>query len=120
MQKNAVSTPNFRDVLAKPLLEVVVKEDLEYLLKVSCKDFAETIDFSKGYEIIEEDIPPLVAETEPNNAYALFAKATLKTGKICRFVANTVWLGRDKYAVAIQKMPNHKKKSSLMPPNQAA
>jgi hypothetical protein len=118
MQKSKVIKPFFRDILAQPLLEVVVKEDLENLLRVSCKDFAETIDFSKGYEIIHDEMPHLMVQDQQNTAYSLYAKATLKTGAICRFIANTVWLGRDNYSVDIKKMPNYAEKRRLLAPNQ--
>jgi hypothetical protein len=111
MQRSNPTRPLLRDILAQPLLEVVVKEDLEFLLKGSCKDFAETIDFTKGYEIISDDVTHLIPPSEQTNAYALLAKATLKTGKMCRFIANTVWLGRDNYAVNIKKMPNYGEKN---------
>lgn len=106
MKKSAI--PNDPNALATSLLEVSARENLKEFLGLSRKDLVEKIDFTKGYEIMDDEMPYYVAhgKLEQNNAFTLFVKATLKTGKPIRFLLNTVWMGDAKFAVGVAEVPD--------------
>jgi hypothetical protein len=116
MKNNKKEDAKLNKMSAK-LLEAGARAELDGFLKISCKDFAATLDFTKGYEIMDEEMPYYVPKSylEQENAFTLFVKATLKTGKSCRFLANVVWLGDGKYAVGIANVPNNVVRGVYMP-----
>ncbi len=115
--KNNKSGDAELNAMSAKLLEAGARAELDGFLKISCKDFAATLDFTKGYEIMDEEMPYYVpkAYLEQKNSFTLFVKATLKTGKPCRFIANVVWLGNGKYAAGIANVPDNVVRGVYMP-----
>jgi hypothetical protein len=98
---------NDPDALATSLLEVSARAHLKEFLSLARKDLIEKIDFTKGYEIMDDEMPYYIpkAQLEQKNTFTLFIKATLKTGEPFRFLLNTIWMGDAKFMVGIAEVP---------------
>ncbi len=75
------------------LAEEMTRTELENFLKLFGKDYYELIDFSKGYEIMDEATPYFVPEHYANdkNAFDLLVKATSKKGETIYFLIHTIF-----------------------------
>jgi hypothetical protein len=100
---------NDPDALAISLLEVSARTHLKEFLSLARKDLVEKIDFTKGYEIMDDEMPYYIpkAQLEQKNTFTLFIKTTLKTGKPFRFLLNTIWMGDAKFLVGIAEVPEN-------------
>jgi hypothetical protein len=100
---------NDPDALATSLLEVSARTHLKEFLSLARKDLVEKIDFTKGYDILDDEMPYYIpkAQLEQKNTFTLFIKTTLKTGKPFRFLLNTIWMGDAKFAVGIAEVPEN-------------
>ncbi|NJN34981.1 MAG: hypothetical protein HC817_12725 [Saprospiraceae bacterium] len=69
------------------LTEEMTREELADFLKLFRKDYYDLIDFSKGYEVMDEVAPFFVpkAHADATNAFDLLIKATSKAGDTIYF-----------------------------------
>ena len=73
-------TTNDPDALATSLLEVSARTHLKEFLSLAHKDLMGKIDFTKGYDIMDDEMPYYIpkAQLEQKNTFTLFIKTTLK------------------------------------------
>lgn len=108
MSQNENPSPNDPEALAVYLLEASARKGLGPFLELFRKDFASKIDFSQGYELLDDELPQFISEAQrqESGTFTLFVKATLKTGQPCRFLLRAIWMGDAKFGLGISEVPD--------------
>ena len=108
------------EALAVSLLESAARKDLGEFLSMFRKDWAAKLDFTQPLTFLDAEMPLYVPAEQLNreNTFTFFVKATLKTGKSCRFILHTIWMGSAKFAVGIADVPDNVVNGFYMPTNE--
>jgi hypothetical protein len=106
------NTPNSTDPneMAAKLMEFLARDNLKDFFAMFRKDYEQLIDFEKGYEFLDEELPYFVSKAQlaMKNAFTLFVKVTLKTGKPTRLMIHLIWeKGGEAIKVGIADVPDN-------------
>ncbi len=113
MSKNSKSNQPDPIELAVSLMETMARDNLKDFFDFFRKDYGDTLDLSKGYELLDEELCFYVPQNQLDmkNAFTLFVKTTNASGKPVRFIIHTIWKGLTEILVGIAEVPDSVVKS---------